>query len=111
MKKLLVVVAMVCAVAGCASIPAPQSTSQTLAYSYGTVAAVRESAAAALQSGAITVAQAQQVLDLTDKARTALDDAEKLNSNQIGAQSPGLTADLQLVATLLQQAKALVPAK
>jgi hypothetical protein len=54
-------------------IVAPQSFEQRLAYTYGSVTAVRTSAAQALQAGTISKADAQKVLDLSDQARGLLD--------------------------------------
>ena len=109
MKKLVMVVAMVgVMLSGCASmgVTAPQSPSQGLAYAYGTVASVRNAAANALQSGAITAAQAQKVLTYTDEARAALDAGETLiATNPTGDVSNYLST----VTNLLTQAQALLP--
>ena len=106
-----VVLLSVC-VGGCALFGAatPDSPSQGLAYAYGTVATVRQSAASALQTGTITVAQAQTVLDDTDKAREVLDTAETLLINTAASSAaPDITTYLSQAATLLAAAQALIP--
>jgi hypothetical protein len=79
-----------------------------LAYSYGTVAAVRSSAAAALTAGTITPTQGQQVLDLTDKARAALD-AGELVAVSTPTNTTGIAGYLATATSLLTQAQALLP--
>ena len=56
-------------------LQAPQTFSQKLAYGYSTLASVRTTAAHALDAKQITVADAKQVLDLSDQARALLDAA------------------------------------
>jgi len=109
MKKLLVGMLFV-VLAGCSSLGLTPATSpsQGLAYSYGTVAAIRSSAAAALTAGTITTAQGQQVLDLTDKARAALD-AGELVAVSAPTNTTGIVGYLTTATELLTQAQALLP--
>jgi hypothetical protein len=67
---------------GCAQLglTPPQTFEQKLAYGYAQVGGVRVSAANALSTGVITVADAKQVQTLADEARAALD-ASKLASS------------------------------
>ena len=83
-----------------------KSPSQDLAYGYATVAGLRQSAATALQSGVITVQEAQTVLVDTDKARTLLDAGEQaLQAGDQGA----VDTDLQQVTELLAVVQSLLP--
>lgn len=104
--------------AGCQSLglEAPQSFGESLAYAYSQNAAVRSSAAQALTTGAITKADATQVLTTTDTARSALDEARKLGC-PTAAQPPAGCLDgsavpatalgkLQLASGLLAQVQA-----
>lgn len=91
----------------------PQSPSEGLAYAYGTVATVRQSAATALQSGTISVATAQVVLKDTDEARAALDAGETVLITApmaaSGAAAPNITSYLTTAAQLLTAAQKLLP--
>ena len=79
---------MVSIVSACASIPAPKSLSEQIAYGYGTVAAVRQSAAGLLVRKQITVDEATAVQDQADVARAGLDQAKQFLT-------VGMTADAQ----------------
>lgn len=57
-------------------LQAPRGTQQQIAYSYGIVAGLRESAAQGLQQGSVNVTEAKKVLELTDQARALLDTAQ-----------------------------------
>ena len=101
---------------GCASVAsffgasAPQGPSQNLAYAYGTVATVRQSAATALQSGTISVPTAQTILDDTDKARAILDTAETmLIQAPPSSTPPNISTYLAEATTLLTAAQKLLP--
>jgi hypothetical protein len=84
------------------------SPSQGLAYAYGTVAAVRSSAAAALTAGTLSTSQGQQILDLTDKARASLDAGEMVVvSNPTNV--TGVAGYLSTATSLLTEAQALLP--
>lgn len=115
MKRFLIAASLVL-FAGCAQLSsffgtiAPQGPSQNLAYAYGTVATVRQSAATALQSGAISVATAQTILDDTDKARAILDTAETLLINTpASSPAPNISTYLTDATTLLTAAQKLLP--
>lgn len=114
MKRLFCLVGLVACLGGCSLFGAvkPQSPSEGLAYAYGTVATVRQSAATALQSGSISVATAQTVLKDTDAARAALDQAEAvLMTAPVGASSaqPDIQRYLTLATGLLTEAQGLLP--
>lgn len=115
MKRILVVCS-IALFAGCAQLSsffgasAPQGPSQNLAYAYGTVATVRQSAATALQSGTISVSTAQTILDDTDKARAILDTAETLLINAPASSTPpNISTYLAEATTLLTAAQKLLP--
>lgn len=61
--------------AGCQSLglAEPKSLSQRIAYAYGTNAGIRTAAANSLTAGAISVADGEYVLKVTDETRTLLD--------------------------------------
>ena len=81
--------------AACASITAPQTFEQRLAYGYGSVTAVRQTATDLLVRDRITVAQAEYVQEKANQARTYLDLAQ-------GSPDPGQAQDnLQLALTIL----------
>ncbi len=87
---------------GCSTIglaPA-QSFDQQLAYGYGTVASVRTTAASALNAGAITTTDAQQVLTVTDTARATLDVAG--TASKAGDVNTAM-GKLQIATSLLSQ--------
>lgn len=103
MKKLLAIALLV--LAGCAQIGVapPQSFDQQLAYGYGTITAVRTSAAQALQSQTIQVADAQQVLTATDTARTGLDAAKAASGLGDTTTATGKLTAAMAVLTQVQQ--------
>ena len=116
MKRILVAGLLVLSFAGCAQLSnffgatAPQGPSQSLAYAYGTVATVRQSAATALQSGTISVATAQIILADTDKARAILDTAETmLIQAPPSSTPPNISTYLAEATTLLTAAQKLLP--
>lgn len=59
--------------AACASIEAPKSFNDRLAYGYASVAASRNTAASMLERGRISKDEGRQVQALADRARTGLD--------------------------------------
>jgi hypothetical protein len=86
---------LVLLLSACASLTAPQTFEQRLAYGYGSVTAVRQTAADLLVRDRITVAQAEYVQEKADQARQYLDLAK-------GAPDPGKAQDnLQLALTIL----------
>lgn len=115
MKRLFVIAALAI-LSACSSLglqPA-QSPSQGIAYAYSTVTAVRTSAAQALTAGTITAAQAQQVLALTDQARTSLDAGQAVvvaagTAAPTTSQAQVIAQDLSIATALLTQAAALIP--
>ena len=68
-------VAILAALAGCPSLPAPESFDQRLAYAYGVYTAVVNTAAAGVETGALSVDEGQSLLELSDQARILLDAA------------------------------------
>lgn len=88
-------------------VVAPKSPEQGLAYGYSSLAALRTQAAQGLQSGAVSVATAQQVLTLTDKARTYLDAGKAALASGDTATTAG---QLALAAGIITQVQALLPA-
>ena len=95
---------------GCTGIGtvAPQNTEQRLAYSEGTVTAVREAAANALLAGTITREQAQKVLQDTDAARMGIDVARSLEAS---GDTSGAKAKLDIAASLLAGVQAILRGK
>lgn len=77
MKKLFMIVGL-CILTACAQmgVQPARGFEDNLAYTYSSVTAVRLSAADALGVGAISLQDAQKVLDLSDQARTVLDAAK-----------------------------------
>jgi len=67
--------------ASCASlgIAPAKSLSDRLAYGYGVNIAIRQTATQELTSGTLSASDAEQVLKLTDEARTLLDAARALS--------------------------------
>lgn len=57
----------------CASIEAPKTFNERLAYGYASVAASRNTAASMLERGRISVEDARSAQSLADQARSALD--------------------------------------
>lgn len=114
MKDLQLALAVGCVVflsAACTLFGAvkPQSPSEALAYAYGTVATVRQTAATALQSGNISVATAQAVLKDSDDARVMLDTGEAaLIAAPVGT-TPNITTYLTGATQLLTAAQKLLP--
>lgn len=67
---------MVVLVAGCAAFTPAKTFDEKLAYAYGTHTAVLQAATSGLQTGELTVADAEQVLKLADQTRALLDAAK-----------------------------------
>lgn len=80
----------------------PTSPSQGIAYAYGTVAAVRTSAAQAVAAGTLSVADGQQVLTQTDNARATLDAAELAVASGDTTTAAGKLAAVTAALTSLQ---------
>lgn len=76
-----------------------QSFQEKLAYAYATHSAVLEATTAALQSGNITVTDAQTVLKLSDQARALLDGAKTVYANN----EADASNKLLLAASILTQ--------
>lgn len=102
----VVLLASACALFGAAT---PKSPSQALAYAYGTVATVRQTAASALLSNTISVATAQTVLKDTDDARAMLDAGETALMTAPAGTSPNITTYLTGATQLLTAAQKLLP--
>lgn len=102
---LAVVLLVACAQVGLA--PA-QSFDERLAYGYSTVTSVRTSAAAALNTGAISVTDAEHALTVTDQARAGLDAAKV--SNGVGDTSTA-TGKLAAATSVLVEVQQYLAAK
>ena len=104
-------VAVLLIVAACANMGlSPAKTpEQQLAYAYGTVAAIRTSAAQALAAGTISVSDAQKVLTDSDAARAALD-AGKL-ALASGGNPNTVQADLTIATGVITQLQSFLTAK
>ncbi len=102
---LLMLFASACAQFGLAE---PESFAEKLAYGYSQNEAVRISAAQSLKAGAITKADAQQVLTTTDTARAALDEARRMQG--VG-DTTGALGKLQLATGLLQSVQVFLKSK
>lgn len=77
MKRLLIVFLITTLIAcGQIGIQPSRNFEDNLAYSYSSVTAIRMSAADALSAGAMSVADAEKVLELSDQARVILDAAK-----------------------------------
>lgn len=101
MKKLLAI-CLLLTLAACTSLglTPPQSFDQQVAYGYGTVTALRVSAAQALDTHTLSAADAQHVLDATDSARMALDAAE---SSQVSGDKATAATRLAAATSALMQ--------
>lgn len=88
---------------GCAQLGLEPATSdvEKLAYAYSQNAAIRRSAAEAFRAGALSKADAQQVLIVTDHAREALDDATRF----LGVDLASFNGKLQFAVATLSAAK------
>lgn len=105
MQRLLgtpLAVVLLLAIVACAQLGVvqPQGFEQQLAYGYGAVTTVRQSAADAIKAKTLTAADGKHVLTITDQARAGLD-AAKLASS-IG-NSADAAAKLQLATGILTQ--------
>ncbi len=110
MQKLMVWLVLLSAVAACAQLglEEPKTFEDKLAYAYSQNAAARTSAAQALQSGAISKADAEQVLKATDGVRAGLDEARKFQN--AGDTSTALSK-LQIATAALTQIQALLKSR
>lgn len=77
-----------------------QSLDQKIAYGYSVNAAVRTSAAQALNAGTIDITEAKQALAVTDTARAALDAATAANGHGDTTTAMG---KLEMATSLLTQ--------
>jgi hypothetical protein len=84
--------------AACVSMEAPKSFNERLAYGYAGVSASRATAAAMLDRGRISVAEAREAQALADQSRTALDLARGTYSSGDIKTAEG---QLQLALTVL----------
>jgi hypothetical protein len=109
-QKLMVWLVLLTAVTACAQLGLEEAKTfeDRLAYAYSQNAAARTSAAQALQSGAISKADADQVLKATDGVRTALDEARKFQG--LGDTSTALSK-LQVATAALTQVQALLKSR
>ena len=91
----------------CVSMEAPRSFNERLAYGYGTLAAMRNTAASMLERGRITKEDGKKVQALADQARAALDVAQGVQDKDIKTAED----QLQLALTVLTQLEAFLKAK
>jgi SOS response regulatory protein OraA/RecX len=87
----------------------PQTFTEQLAYSYSQNAAIRKSAADALNAKTISKSDAQQVLTTTDTVRAALDEAKALSGK--GGDTSTALGKLQLAQGLLQTVQAFLASR
>lgn len=102
--KVMLAVAFLLFLGACTSLGLQQATSpsQGIAYGYSQVAAVRSSAATALASGTLSVADAQKVLTETDNARALLDSAQAATASGNTTGAAGYLSSATLALTTLQ---------
>jgi endoglucanase Acf2 len=110
MKKLLLSFLLAISLAGCAQLGlvAPKSFEQQVAYAEGTVTAVRDSAASALNAKTMKLSDAQQVQMLADQADDLIMASRVASS--AGDTSTAL-AKLQLATAILTQLQSYVQPK
>lgn len=113
MKRLIATAVLFLAACAQVGLATPQSVSEGIGYSLGTLAAVRTTTAQALTAKTIKAADAQQVQNLADQARTLLDASRVALPAVNCVVSPTTTCDtttsaakLQLATTILTQVQA-----
>ena len=112
-SRLFLVAVLLGLLAGCAGLglaPA-QSTEQKLAYSYGTVSALRTSAAQALTAGTISVGDAKKVLVDTDAAKAALDAGKAALASGTADSTSVVANNLAIATGILTQVQAFLTSK
>lgn len=102
---LLSVTAVACAQLG---LVQPQTTPEKLAVAYGTVTQVRIQAAALLKQKLISADEGNQILEITNLARKALDAAQK---QHFSGDERGATDGLKLVSAMLEDAQEFLKAR
>lgn len=95
-------------VTGCATVAAPQTLDQRLAYAYGSVTATRYSCADAVQRERIDKTAATQCLMLTDHARRTVDAARLL---VVSGDPASAQAQLELATGLLLEVEKMLKAQ
>ena len=105
---LLGVIVIVLMMTACATITAPQSLDQRLAYAYGSVTATRYSCADAVQRQRIDKTAATQCLMLTDRARRTVDAARLL---VVSGDLESAQAQLELATGLLLEVEKMLKAQ
>lgn len=100
MKRLIKVIPLVLMLGACASLglSSAQSFNQRLAYAYGTHTAVMQAATTAVSSGALSTADAEQVLKMADQTKVLLDGARTLSAS---GDLTGANSKLSLALTAL----------
>ena len=105
---LLGVIVIVLMMTAWATITAPQSLDQRLAYAYGSVTATRYSCADAVQRQRIDKTAATQCLMLTDHARRTVDAARLL---VVSGDLESAQAQIELVTGLLLEVERMLKAQ
>ena len=98
------------AIVGCAQlgIQKPRNLSDSVAYGYASLAAVRSTAAQMVQQNVLTASEGSAVLTQTDQARALLDSARL--SVQAG-DAPAATQALSAATAILSQLQAYLQSK
>jgi len=107
-RQILALVAGVALLAGCATLPSPETNSQRLAYAEAQVTAIANSAATLYEAGVLKDAERDAILSQLDSANTALDTAwiALRNGNLDTVNDVLLTVDRSLLALRKQLADA-----
>ncbi len=113
MKRLFLALILAVTLAGCSNLglaPA-QSPSQQLAYAYGTISAIRTSAAQALGAGTISVADAKKVLADTDTAKASLDAGKAALASGTANSQATVANDLATASQVITQVQSFLTSK
>ena len=99
---LLFAFALVLAVSGCAQmgLATPQTFDDRLGVAYGTVTAVRDAATTLVNADKITAADAQNVQDQANNARTGLDLAKSFRTTNPDLAQTKMATAIQVLAAL-----------
>jgi len=98
--KFYLLLALAALVGACATLTAPRNVDDSIAYGYSQVAAARGTAAALLDRGAITAADARRAQVQADQARAALDAARAARG---AGDLDGAQGQLTLALSILTQ--------
>lgn len=94
--------------AGCATLTAPETPEQTIAYTQAQLTGAVNSAASMVESGTLSQEEGRALVEMAEKAKFALDTARRLIGTD---REPDVTGNLRLAQSLLTEIVTYLEAK